>query len=115
MSGHSRVVLQRYPRAAFFLAGFATTATCGALLVLWFWIANDLLGMQVTYDTRPGWLRGTMTFVERLPWIALGVAIIARWRLRARIRLASFVAGLATPYLATVAITLLLMAATDPR
>ena len=77
------------------------------LLVHWLPIANDWLGLQVVYDTRPRWLRITMAVVTWFPWALLLALIAVRWRFGPVVRPVAYGAGAASPYLAIVGFLLL--------
>jgi hypothetical protein len=84
---------RRHPRAAFALLGAAVTALAGAAQFYWFEIANDLLGLGVSYDTRPAWLRVAMTVIAWLPLIILGAVAVGRIRRGRVFRPLAYVAG----------------------
>jgi hypothetical protein len=88
---------RRYPRLAFFLAGFLISAASAAVAMFWYEVANGVLGMRVIHATRPPWLRAVMAAADWLPWVAALVVLAARLRLGARVRLLAYVAGALTP------------------
>ena len=97
----------RYPRATWFLVGVLLSAASFWLLAHWLPIANEWLGLQVVYDTRPRWLRITMAVVTWLPWALLLALIAVRWRFGPVVRPVAYGAGAASPYLALVGFVLL--------
>jgi len=84
---------RRHPRVTFMLLGAAVTLLSG--LVQWYWleIANDVLGLHVTYDTRPAWLRAAMTGLAWLPLIGLIPVVIGRIRRGRVFRPLAYVGG----------------------
>src|SRR5689334_4784432 len=94
--------LQRWPRLVFFGFGFLITALCGWVMVNWLEIAHGVLGMNVSYDTRPPWLRGVMLSIRWLPVGVLAILVVRR-RLRGPlVRPVAFAAGTGSVYLLTV-------------
>jgi hypothetical protein len=97
----------RYPRATWFLLGVVLSAASNWLLAHWLPIANEWLGLQVIYDTRPSWLRITMTVLGWLPGAVLLVLIVLRWRFGPAVRPFAYAAGAASAHLALVGFVLL--------
>jgi hypothetical protein len=100
-------LVARYPRTIWFLAGMLLSAASYWLLAHWLPLANEWLGLQVVYDTRPRWLRIAMAVVNWLPWALLLVVIVVRWRFGPGVRPLAYAAGAASPYLALVGVALL--------
>lgn len=101
-------LLRRRPTVSWFCAGTALSALCFWSLSSWFTIANDWLGLRITYDTRPWWLVSAMTTASLLPWLSLGlVVLLRRWR-GAAYRATDFGSGILAPYLLALGCLLLL-------
>lgn len=91
-------LLRSRPGVSWFLAGAALSALCFWCLSFWFTIANDWLGLGITYDTRPWWLVSVMTTVSLLPWVSLGLMVLLRrWR-GPVYRVMAFGCGILAPY-----------------
>jgi len=91
-------LLERRPRLMFFMLGFLTTAVCFWLLANWFDIARGVVGMEVTFDTRPVWLRALMAAVQALPLAAVVVLSGIRLRRGPGVRPLAFAAGAVSVY-----------------
>jgi len=66
------------PHVGFFGCGFALAAGTVYVTTNWYDIANDVFHLGVIWDTRPPWLRATMTALEWAPWVILVVLVIVR-------------------------------------
>lgn len=99
--------MKRFQRLAFFAAGCVITVAA-FFLRDWIHVAVQALGLSGEYyaDT-PGWVRAAQRAIILVPWLALFSAIAARALWGRAVRLFSFAAGLATPYLALLAFLLL--------
>jgi hypothetical protein len=84
---------RRHPRPAFALLGAAVMLLAGAAQLYWFELANDILRLGVIYDTRPEWLRATMTAIAWLPLIGLAVVALGRIRQGRVFRPLAYVGG----------------------
>ena len=95
--------IRRYPRLLFFALGCLVALAGFFLYSATYDLARHLGSGGLAYVNMPGWLRATQRALEQWPWIVLALAIAARLYYGRRIRLFSFAAGVATPYLALVA------------
>jgi hypothetical protein len=82
---------------SFFVVGFLISSVSAAITLFWYAVANELLGMQVIYDTRPPWLRAVMAVANWTPWIAAMLVLAARIRIGPRVRFTAYCAGALTP------------------
>jgi hypothetical protein len=107
---HEAGLHSRYPRVSFFIVGFLISSVSAGINMYWYDVANELLGMQVIYDTRPPWLRAVMTVADWLPWVAALLVLAARIRIGPRVRFAAYCAGALTP----TALIILSLATAEP-
>jgi hypothetical protein len=96
MSFRMQSFLRQWPRPAFFALGFLTAALCGWLLDHWLEIVYGVFGMNVSYDTRPAWLRGLMIAVRWLPLGTLAALTVLRLSRGRSIRPLAFAVGAAS-------------------
>lgn len=106
---------KRHPRVAFFSLGAAITALCGMAQVFWYEIANETLGLAVSYDTRPTWLRMAMFVVTWPPALILALVVTGRVRRGPTYRPLAFIAGVVSVYGLTVGTLLAGPAVSDYR
>lgn len=91
---------RRYPRAFWYGVGTGLSAAAGWFVAEWSEIFNDWLGLQVTYDARPPWLRMLMVVAEWSPWVVLALLVTIRARRGRIVRPLAYALGAATPYVA---------------
>jgi len=94
---------RRHPRIAFFVLGAAVTVLCGASQVFWYDVANNVLHLNTTYDTRPTWLRGVMFVLAWLPVFTFALVMLGFLRRGRVYRPLAFIAGAVSVYVVAVA------------
>jgi hypothetical protein len=59
----------------------------------WRDVFNGTFGIAVVYDTRPLWMRALMSFLEYLPWMAIGGLFVLRFKYQKPVHPLAFGAG----------------------
>jgi len=99
-------VIERLPQTAFFVSGLALTMTAVWGQTRWLTLANDWLGLGVSFNTRPAWFVIAMNIVVWLPWFATALVITLRITKGKQFKALAFTAGALSPVVMIVGLIL---------